>query len=268
MGEFCNTINNKWHSRCWMGSMPNYLLDFGITIGCFFDVVRILFTIEFFIVFLHFSGFKHTSLLISKMNDFHHLIIIPMCAIVGVYLVFKQKRPCFSIKDNQQIGTLYGMPSGDALFSSLVACCSWKTNNIFSVLLVLCVCFSRVTRGYHSILQTIMGSLIGILIFYIRIISGDCFIYFNWVFTFLLPLLVLFDRDLKEQRGTGSNNLYTWLVQDYLALFFDILICGPDSLWIGKYSIVIRSICTFSFHLTLLYFGNLVSHFSWVLSLV
>jgi len=67
---------------------------------------------------------------------------------------------------------IYGMPSGHAqtaFFITLFLYLSLKHRNLLylCILFSLLICYQRVTFGYHSILQVIVGSIIGSFIGYI-----------------------------------------------------------------------------------------------------
>ncbi|EAY20654.1 hypothetical protein TVAG_163500 [Trichomonas vaginalis G3] len=152
-----------------------------------------------------------------------------MCTIVGLYLIFKQRRPCFDCEKGCPIGTLYGMPSGDALYGAVIGCYASKKNLLIGIITMLSVCFSRVSKGYHSVLQTIVGASIGISIYFIQIYAGYKFEIFNWLIALFLPLQALFDKNLKIATPKKFDNLHAWLFFDISTLLFDFLLCPPEA---------------------------------------
>ena len=226
--RYRDVLGTNIFNCCWMIRLPAWAVRIGKVIGNYFDVVKFLLTVQIVIITLNFSDFTYKDELIAMLESFHHLCIVPMCTIVGLYMIFKQRRPCYDTKTQCQIGTLYGMPSGDALFSAFVGCYIAQKNVLLGVLFTLCVCFSRISRGYHTLLQVIVGSSFGVSIFFISRLFGDSFVLVNWIVSLFLPLLALFEPKLKEARKFDANNMHAWLFLDFPCVIFDFIICPPE----------------------------------------
>jgi membrane-associated phospholipid phosphatase len=99
--------------------------------------------------------------------------------------IFQQPRPSQDIKQfNLAINNgkrfifkdgvpfdIYGMPSGHAqssFYSTIFIYLSFKNNNILFMYIVVCIIIlsQRVVYKFHSILQVIIGSIIGLLLGY------------------------------------------------------------------------------------------------------
>ena len=230
--QYKHVLGENIFNCSWFIILPKPLVLLGQTIGEYFDVVKLLNAIELGILLLQFSHFQYRDVLLDGLYKYHHLSIIPMTTIVGFYLIFKQRRPTYDVKNKCPIGTYYGMPSGDVLYATLTACFIWQKLPILSVLVVLSIVFSRISRGYHTLAQSIVGFSFGIGFYFLYDILGDYFHPLNWILAFFLQLLVLFDPNLKKVRKYDFNNLHSWLFMDAAGLIFDFLLCAPQ-----KYSI-------------------------------
>ena len=135
----------------------------------------------------------------------------------------------------ERIGTVYGMPSGDSMHAAIICYLLFKKEPIFSVLLWLSVCCSRVLVGYHNVLQVIAGSFIGFLYMVVRdALDENIFVIGNWILAALLPLLAFTDRNLVEVKKCDYDNIQLWVIVDNAYLSFDIIYCAPESLKIFK----------------------------------
>jgi hypothetical protein len=103
----------------------------------------------------------HQQQIHSTLSEMSHLMVIPMCTIVGLYLVFRQKRPGLITATQRSLGTPYGMPSGDALFSALFATVLFPNHSIVAIVLILSVGAARLIRGYHTVPQFFVGWIFG-----------------------------------------------------------------------------------------------------------
>ena len=245
----------------WLIVLPKPLVLLGKTIGEYFDVVKLLISTQLGILFFQFSHFQYKEVILNGLIKFHHLSIIPMATIVGFYLIFKQRRPTYDLKNKCCIGTFYGMPSGDVIYSTITACFIWPKYPILSCILVLSVMFSRVSRGYHSLAQSIVGFSFGLGFYFIYKILGDYFLPLNWILAFFLPLLVLFDPNLKQARKYDFNNLHSWLFMDAACLIFDYLVCSPTqySIFPKSYSLAQKDVIGLTLSLISNYLGYYVA---------
>jgi hypothetical protein len=122
------------------------------------------------------------------------------------------------------------MPSGDSLFSAMVAVLIFPKKPVFATLLFLSVGLARVIRGYHSVLQVIVGWGFGAMTAITWRDGGNYFTLGNWITSGILPLFAWFDPNLKSVPAGEINNLTVWVLWDLGTWLFDILVCAPKEL--------------------------------------
>ena len=230
--EFSPT--SKWYNCSVLVHAPKYLICFGQAIKFFFNPILIgLFTESLFII-LHFGEFQHRDAIYSSLCEFHNLVLPPMVQIVGLYAIFRQPRPTLQrCQDGsyKRLGTIYGMPSGDAFYSTVISYFFIKQAPVLAVLLVFAVCFSRTIVGYHSICQVSVGTILGIILCLIRsVVSREVFQKWNWITAVFLPLIIFFDKNVETVEKYDYDNLQIWVVVDFAYTAFDIIYCAPESM--------------------------------------
>lgn len=217
-----NVLNFSWIRR-----LPHPLVVLGEFFGEIFDPVLILILIESLIITLHYLDIENKYIIKQKLVRIHHLCVMPMCGVVGLYMIFKQRRPTYDIYTERQIGSVYGMPSGDSMFCAILACC--MSGSIYrKIIPMIIVSYSRIARGYHSLAQVFAGTLTGIALHILQSIYDDGICPYIWLFSFFSPFLVLFDPVLKKTEPMDYYNLYGWLFIDMVSLIFDYIVVGPD----------------------------------------
>lgn len=204
--------------------MPVWAVELGKTIGVFYNPMNVTLGIEMFFVFLFFYPDESVKEFLRKV---HTMMILPLCTVVGFYCIFKQSRPCRIKKTKKLIGTAYGMPSGDAMFGAIIAYQLWGINKILSLVSVVSICFSRIARGYHSLLQVCVGTFFGVGFSFLRDLMGDWFYPLNWALGFILPGLVFFDPKLVNKEPYDFFNLQVWFFTDLSYPVFDLVYCSP-----------------------------------------
>lgn len=233
-GRYKDVNSPDFFNCCWLARLPTWAVDFGKAIGSMFDVINVTLGFELAIVIAKLANYNHKEQVLAKMFEVHNLVIIPMVTIVGFYMIFRQRRPCFDSEKGCTVGTFYGMPSGDAMYGTIIGCFVARTNLILGIIIAISVSYSRVSKGYHTVLQTIVGSTIGIIAFiFYNCVSND-YQWINWLLAFVLPLQVFIDPKLKKQIPKNFNNLHAWVFYDISTLTFDVLICAPKKLDLFK----------------------------------
>jgi membrane-associated phospholipid phosphatase len=231
--ELENALGPEWYRCCWYIYTPEWLTAIGIAFATYFDPMLLTSLLEsaIFINFaVHPLGFDQLDSFLSRL---HNLLIIPMCGICGLYLTFKQSRPG-RIKTSdgyRPMGSIYGMPSGDAMFASMVASSLFFDYPVFAVLLAISIAASRVVRGYHTIFQVTVGVALGPLFIFLanryQIESQAVF----WVACLILPTLMFVDHGVMNDVNLGGpNDLRSWFLFGSGTVFFDIVACAPQEL--------------------------------------
>lgn len=221
--------HTRWYSRCLAIGVPKYVHAFAETIHTILNPIIASLSLEVALIALNFIDIKNKEQIKDHLCHLHHHILTPMVTLVGFYAVFKQKRPCMRKSSGRIISTYYGMPSGDAMFATLVACALFKQVPIFALFICVATSFSRVALGYHSIIQVAVGILFGIILFTMDHLE-HAFLIMNWILAAFLPLAVFFDPKLDIVEKYDWYNLQVWVIVDASYLVFDLFYCAPKDL--------------------------------------
>jgi membrane-associated phospholipid phosphatase len=224
--ELVDAIDSRWWNCCWLIRLPTWPVFLGHCVGVVFDVDIILHVFDVLLTLNWLLAPPCQVALHDLIATLHNLTLWPMVAIVGLYLIFKQRRPGMRPVTKRPHGCFYGMPSGDAMFATIVASLIFPRNRYFAILLILSIAASRVARGLHSVLQVFFGIVGGFLVVFLSRHYRATFQIVTWVFSFLSPFLTFFDRRLQGTCDPGYvYNLHSWVVMDLGILAFDILVC-------------------------------------------
>jgi hypothetical protein len=222
-----NAIGSRWYNCCWRIYLPKWLLPFGEVVCHLYpplvltDLTEVLISLNILIA----SPIQ--AQVQAVLFEIFHLILIPMVTIVGLYSLFRGKRPGLVTATGQSLGTPYGMPSGDSLMCAIAAAAIFRSHRAFAIVLLLSVGAARLVRGYHTVPQVLVGWLCGTVAFFLWR-SIDSFVLWNWLVALFLPLLAWFDPYLKGRTVPGSVDSPTvWCIGDFATLAFDVIVCPP-----------------------------------------
>lgn len=245
-----SNFQKPWYNRSFLAKNGGFLYYFCLTVGQIFNPVMWAMSTEILIVI--FSLIANSSKIENKelfliptlntLKDFHHLYLPSLTTIVGLYAIFKQRRP------EPKIGTIYGMPSGDSLFGGIISSVSYVfTESIWCFIIFFLISLSRVLKGYHTIGQVTFGSVLGLSIGFLYTIPknptfmlnkyypknfNNNFIIINWLLAFFLPPIIFFDKNTCDpSKINPGSNLHQWVFMDAIYLVFDGIICFPDSFY-------------------------------------
>lgn len=233
--QYCDILGHKWYNRCWRSYSPDILIHCAEVVGIFINILYLGLFTEVIQIALYFMSFDNIDELQIIFEKIHNLFVVPLCTILGLYMIFKQRRPCgmpankddTNIETMKTIGSIYGMPSGDSLTSGCFAVALYSYSPIMACVLLVIVPFSRIIRGFHSILQVFVGTLFGIIYGICIIYGGIKFCIINWVLGATLPFLTLFDKNMKHQRKYDPNNFVSWMFSNIGMCIFDFLTSAP-----------------------------------------
>ena len=227
----CDAIGDRWYHCCWLIRLPQWAVALGETVGVYFSPVLLTEACQHLFIVNAILAANYEQRLFQLLSSLHNLIVVPMVTIVGLYLLFKQRRPGVYRDTKLPHGSLYGMPSGDAMFSAMLGARLAASAPLFGALIPLCVAASRVARGFHTVVQVTFGAFIGCVCVAAQAAFGARFQLVSWAFALVLPMLVLFDKPLKESITPGTfYNLYSWVVCDLATLIYDVVVCAPPSI--------------------------------------
>jgi membrane-associated phospholipid phosphatase len=228
-----HALGEEWWQCCWLLKVPEWATAIGNAVSVYFDPMIFTTLLETLIIAnigLRPPDFEAIDGFLSRL---HNLLVIPMNVICGLYLVFKQRRPGRYDKSHnfRPYGSIYGMPSGDAMFAAMVGAAVFANHPLFAIFVSISVAASRVVRGFHSILQVFVGALFGV-VFVLMCneypLEGQVAV---WLAGILLPGLMLFDENVtREAKLGGPNNLYSWWLFGVSTTVFDLVVCAPAEL--------------------------------------
>jgi len=230
MGEqYCNTLGNGWLNRCYLGCFPSFIIDIGKTVDFFFNVLMLRFLSQIVFLVLFVKKFEHNEEIYDFCSKMNFFFSIPMSVVIGLYVIFKQPRPCKSCRTGKIIGSVYGMPSGHSMFSSIVSYFAFKKSIVLGFVFLISVPLSRICHGVHSILQTIIGSLFGLGYSFLCDYYPEICIPLAWIINFLLPFLCLFDPAQKKQEKNSGWNNHSWFIGGISTILFSIVYNPPNT---------------------------------------
>jgi len=174
---------------------------------------------------------RFTQIQINILN-FLHRLSYALILTLALYALFKQHSPCRcpAEKEMKYIGSIYGMPSGEAIAAGLLSGYLLDEGKYWSIrayivgaLLIAWVCMERIVMGYASLGQVIVGALVGVMlhIYSVRVPQYAIFIdaIVETIFAFFLlyfdPTLSYFPHD--------PNNLNSWLIWGIAFELFTLL---------------------------------------------
>lgn len=146
-----------------------------------------------------------------------HRASYPLVLGVGLYAVFRQRRPCFC--DGSSIGSYYGMPSGDAMAGGILAAYLIDKapfypviSRISGVLLMICVCFERTILGFHTVGQVITGTSIGFFLHFYSTRVPQWVLLVDIVAQWILSAVALQVDPHLIYGPNDPNNLWVWFI--------------------------------------------------------
>jgi membrane-associated phospholipid phosphatase len=225
-GKLEDAIGPEWWNCCWLMRAPKWLVAVGESASVHFNPLimnDLLFTLALVNCAI---DWPWKEALREVLAICHNQMVVEMVALVGLYVVFGQRRPGKNPTTGLALGTPYGMPSGDAMLSGIIAAGIFDKRPVFASLLVILACGSRVLRGYHSILQVFAGLLTGIGISLGYFYIGSRFHLFCLIVSLFLPFITYFDKDLVGHAVPQDvNNLYAWTLGGLSVIVTDIVLC-------------------------------------------
>eukprot|EP01133_Synstelium_polycarpum_P017762 gene17762-21185_t len=159
---------------------------------------------------------KFLSLRISIVHMLHRAAY-PLVLGVGLYAIFRQRRPCLC--DGVPVGSIYGMPSGDAMAGGILAAFLIDKapfypmfSRILGVLLMVCVCFERTILGYHSVGQVVTGTTIGFFLHFYSTRVPQWVLIIDIIAQWVLCAVALQLDKTLVYAPNDPNNLFVWFI--------------------------------------------------------
>lgn len=156
-----------------------------------------------------------------KLLNFLHRLCYSLVLDVALYAAFRQSRPCKCLQNGSlsHIGSIYGMPSGDAMAGALFGAYLFEAapfsawgSRIVAVISVFLVCFERVVLGYHSIGQVTVGASLGIILHIYSTRAPQFMIFVDAVVQLVLGAILLPLDPALVYKPHDTNNLMSWFL--------------------------------------------------------
>ncbi|KAN0023016.1 hypothetical protein ACTFIU_009099 [Dictyostelium citrinum] len=159
---------------------------------------------------------KYSQLRIILIHMLHRSAY-PLVLGVGLYAVFRQRRPCFC--DGAPVGSIYGMPSGDAMAGGILGAFLIdkapfypKLARVLGVCVMICVCFERTILGFHTIGQVVTGTSIGFILHFYSTRVPQWFIAVDILMQWILSAIALQLDPALIYSPNDPNNLWVWFI--------------------------------------------------------
>lgn len=163
--------------------------------------------------------FYHNRLVLL---NFLHRIGYTLILSVVLYSVFRQRRPCRCTSDGvnfQHFGSIYGMPSGDAMSGAIfgaflfdVAPFNKTFSRIVGAIIIPLICMERVVLGYHTIAQVTVGSCLGILLHVYSTRLPQALVFVDAFLHIVVGAILLLIDPALVYEPNSTNNLFSWFV--------------------------------------------------------
>lgn len=234
-----NTINDNIFNRC-LYRKPFDATVFVQEVQAWFNPVfvsQVTFVMLFLLPLLVFGKTLQANfsqrwhfyrLLKLKLLNFLHRMTYTLVLDVALYCVFRQRRPC--ICDGAQIGSIYGMPSGDAMGGALLGAFLIDEgpvfpllSRVFGALIIFCTCLERTMLGYHSLGQVITGASLGVLLHFYSTRAPQFMVYLDALVTVLLGFIALFADGHLHFTENDGNNIFAWFVNGCAYVLFVVV---------------------------------------------
>ncbi|KAF2078565.1 hypothetical protein CYY_000188 [Polysphondylium violaceum] len=146
-----------------------------------------------------------------------HRAAYPLVLGVGLYAVFRQRRPCEC--NGVRVGSIYGMPSGDAMAGGILGAYLIDKAPFYPVisriagfLLMVTVCFERTILGFHTVGQVITGTSIGFLLHFYSTRVPQWVLLVDIVAQWILCAVSLQVDPALGYAPNDPNNLWVWFI--------------------------------------------------------
>jgi len=239
----CRSVNDdSFFNKCRIEDPPGFLTALGDTVTGWLNPVALAAASTLLLVFLPLlmlfnrspialhEPTAHTPLTAEQGAAFEraHLFVLNILRRVsftsalncGLYAVFRQRRPCECFVDGarQPVGSIYGMPSGDATVGAVAAFfffvwtpfgMKWLSR-LLGVAMIVLKCTERVAFGYHSLGQVTTGVVIGTALSAYAEYLPQYFIVLDLIAQIVIGCIALPDDSDLHYAPNDANNIVAW----------------------------------------------------------
>jgi membrane-associated phospholipid phosphatase len=162
-----------------------------------------------------------------------HVLSIGLVLDVGLYTVFRQRRPCecYAAVEGEgpllPIGSYYGMPSGDAMAAGVLGMFFIRYGlghfiggRILGVLIILAAGLERMTLGFHTLGQVTVGASMGAGYVLLAPLLPMACLPLVAVHNALLAMLAIFADPNLHFPPNSMLNLWSWTIWGAACDFF------------------------------------------------
>lgn len=230
VAECGNTLDDSFFNRCRKEDPEGPLTALGETITSWVNPTFITLLMAVFAIALptiHLTDYnlklrlQETVAIFERQQliifNFVHICCYSLALNVALYAVFRQHRPC--ICDGVQVGSIYGMPSGDAMSGGLVGTMIilWKPFGLKKVsfglglLVMLAKCVERLALGFHSLGQVTTGTSLGVILVLYSHNAPQYMVVFDVILQMLIGAIAFpTDSALHEYPDGSHLNIISW----------------------------------------------------------
>jgi membrane-associated phospholipid phosphatase len=156
--------------------------------------------------------------------NFFHRVLFSTTLNVCLYIIFRQRRPCECLTGHplqyKQVGSIYGMPSGDAMSGGVLAAylLYWRPGNgyyrfvsVGAALAVMALKINeRLSLGMHSIGQVTTGTVLGLALSAYSERAPQFCIFIDLLAQILLGAITFPTDDELHYGKNDGNNIFAW----------------------------------------------------------
>lgn len=154
-----------------------------------------------------------------QLLNFLHRTNYSLCGTVMLYTWFRQRRPCACA--GQQVGSIYGFPSGDSTHAGVVAALLFDAapghpiwSRVFGLAVMGLVGAERISLGWHSLGQVLTGLTVGVASHFYSTRAPQFMVFVDGAFMVLIGLITVnVDPDLRTYQDWDDMNIRAWFTQ-------------------------------------------------------
>lgn len=230
-----NTLDDSFFNRCRRELPPGPFAALGETVATFVSPMTIfvsalalLFALPAMLVVhadvrkggLAEALARHQRLYLGVLN-FAHRAVYTLTLNVALYAVFRQHRPCRCGPPGgplEQVGSIYGMPSGDAMSGGIVAGMLFSWEPLRSrrlawaggVAVMVLKCTERLALGFHSLGQVLTGTSLGLALSVYSERAPQFMVVVDSAVQVLLGLAFAVHHSAMDVGANSPVNIFTW----------------------------------------------------------
>jgi len=240
--ELENVNGDNFFNKCFMDVPPGFGTVFAQTVTYWLNpsltgiVLVFIIAVSPFLILTEKRSSRAPAVTQYKLVQLHllnflHRVVVSNWMSVVLYTIFRQHRPCRC--DGEQVGSIYGMPSGDAMVGGVVGAYFLDQaplhpiwSRLFGLTVIIFKAAERVLFGFHSIGQVTTGLTIGVLYNFYSTRLPQYVVFIDLSLQFVSGLIFMnIDQSLNYQ-DFNPLNIKSWYFQGATFGLFVALMLG------------------------------------------